>query len=523
MQPRVERLRVAELVPVDRQAISAALGKPARSREPEGIHDVGAGDAGVGQPAGGAPQVRSRVERGQLPVGFLEHQLVVRVRVREAEQLVKKGHLRGRAELPAAGCAEQRKPRGPAPLAVGGFQRREPLESGSCRHVLRQHTRRQPVRSLRRPRLYNAAHATGQPDLGGGSPCLRRARPRHHRRRPRRPRGDDVREDEAPAAARRRPAQAHASRAARLPRGELQPDPAADAARGRRRLCDHGAGRVPADVRHEHDLRYDGAARDRDGPDAGALHGPGAGGAGGARRRARALRRRQSDQCHVPQRAGVRRASGPGRRSAATGHRDGRRRVGRDVLRHRRRGRLRSAPHAGRGPRHRAHRRDDQGRHAGAAPGRPSREPGDRRRQHCAALRAAAQPRSPPAQRRHRVDGKARLGPARHLDRRPRPVAVRHRDVGEDGGAAREGPAWPPRGFPPRRCPRHGLHRTARRRGESRALCRRRAHHHRPRLDHRVRPGTCSIPRTRSPKGSPWAISGARRGTDGIRLAHPGV
>ena len=61
----------------------------------------------------------------------------------------------------------------------------------------------------------------------------------------------------------RRPAPADAARAARLPGRELQSHPALDRPGGRRRLRDHGAGRVPGDVRHQHDVRRDRAARDR--------------------------------------------------------------------------------------------------------------------------------------------------------------------------------------------------------------------------------------------------------------------
>ena len=52
---------------------------------------------------------------------------------------------------------------------------------------------------------------------------------------------------------------------------------------------------------------------------------------------------------------------------------DGRRRLRRDVLRHRRRGAVRAAADAGRGRRHRAHHRDDQGGRERAAARGPSR------------------------------------------------------------------------------------------------------------------------------------------------------
>ena len=47
-------------------------------------------------------------------------------------------------------------------------------------------------------------------------------------------------------------------------------------------LRDHGAGRVPGDVGHQHDLRRHGAARDRDAADDRAGHGARARGAGRA-------------------------------------------------------------------------------------------------------------------------------------------------------------------------------------------------------------------------------------------------
>ena len=46
-------------------------------------------------------------------------------------------------------------------------------------------------------------------------------------------------------------------------------------------------------------------------------------------------------------------------------------------------------------------------------------------------------PGEQPAQRRHRLDRDARLGAAGDVDRRDRPLAVRDRDLGEDGDAPR--------------------------------------------------------------------------------------
>ncbi len=81
------------------------------------------------------------------------------------------------------------------------------------------------------------------------------------------PGDDDVRQDDLAPGQPRRPAAADAARAARLPGGELQPDPAVEPPGRGRRLRDHGAGRVPRDVRHEHDVRRDRPARDRDAAD----------------------------------------------------------------------------------------------------------------------------------------------------------------------------------------------------------------------------------------------------------------
>ena len=88
----------------------------------------------------------------------------------------------------------------------------------------------------------------------------------------------------------RRPPAADAPRAARLPGRELQPRPAVVEPRGGGRLRDHGAGRVPGDERHEHDVRRDRAARDRDAADDRAGHGADARGAGRADPRPGGLR-----------------------------------------------------------------------------------------------------------------------------------------------------------------------------------------------------------------------------------------
>ena len=94
-----------------------------------------------------------------------------------------------------------------------------------------------------------------------------RARSGHRRRCGGRPGRHDVRGDDLAAGQPRRPAPADAARAARLPGRQLQPHPAVERPGRRRRLRDHGAGRVPGDVRHQHDVRGDRPARDRDAAD----------------------------------------------------------------------------------------------------------------------------------------------------------------------------------------------------------------------------------------------------------------
>ena len=142
----------------------------------------------------------------------------------------------------------------------------------------------------------------------------------------------------------------------------------------------------------------------------------------------------------------------------------------------------------GRRRRHRPHHRDDQGGRQRAAAGRPpgaARVRGDHDRP---AVRAAARSGEQPAQRRHRLDRDARLGPARDLDRRDRPLAVRDRDLGPDGDAPRQGRAGRRRRrsatrASSARCSRAGCSRR-RAVGPYRAIV---PTHHRPGLDHRLR------------------------------------
>ncbi|CAI8007127.1 4-hydroxyproline 2-epimerase 1 [Geodia barretti] len=100
---------------------------------------------------------------------------------------------------------------------------------------------------------------------GGGPACRGRTREGDRRWRPRCPRRDDVSEDAVPGAPRRRPPQTHAPGAPGLSGGQLQPGAASHPSRCGRRLRDHGADRVPADVGDEHHLHRHRAHRDRHG------------------------------------------------------------------------------------------------------------------------------------------------------------------------------------------------------------------------------------------------------------------
>ena len=148
----------------------------------------------------------------------------------------------------------------------------------------------------------------------------------------------DVRGDGVAAGQPRRPPSADAPGAARLSGGELQPHPQAGRSGGRRRVRDHGTGRVPRDVRHEHDVRRDRPARDRDAADGRARHRADPRGPGRGHPRPGGLLGRKGHRRHVPQRPGLRDAPRRAGRGADAGHGRRRRRVRRDVLRHRRSG-----------------------------------------------------------------------------------------------------------------------------------------------------------------------------------------
>ena len=72
-----------------------------------------------------------------------------------------------------------------------------------------------------------------------------------------------------------------------------------------------------------------------------------------------------------------------------------------------------------------------------AAAGRPPGAARVRRHHDRPAVRAGPRSGEQPAERRDGLDRDARLGAPGDLDRRDRPLAVRHRDLGQDGDAAR--------------------------------------------------------------------------------------
>ena len=111
--------------------------------------------------------------------------------------------------------------------------------------------------------------------------------------------------------------------------------------RRRRRVRDHGADRVSADVGHEHDVHGHRAPRDRDAAGKGAGHRTRARDRGRARGRRGPGRRREGDPGDLRERA---RLSGPpGSNGRGSDSRRGRGgcRLGRDVLRDRRGGAVR--------------------------------------------------------------------------------------------------------------------------------------------------------------------------------------
>ena len=180
----------------------------------------------------------------------------------------------------------------------------------------------------------------------------------------------------------------------------------------------------------------------------------------------------QGHRGHVPERAGVRDPPRHARRGAPARHGHRRRRVRRDVLRHRLGGGVRAAADARRGRRHRPDHRDDQGRGRRAAAGRPSRaaraSPGSR-------SASCSGPAHDPANAMRNVvtvstgtlDWERPATWTGAIDRSPCGTGTSR----PDGDPPREGPARDRRGLPPRGDPRHGLHRPAAR-GDARSASR---------------------------------------------------
>ena len=343
------------------------------------------------------------------------------------------------------------------------------------------------------------AHAAGEPGrviVGGVTGRARR---------------DHVRGDDLAPGQSRRPAPADAARAAWLPGRQLQPAPADLERRGRRGLRDHGAGRIPGHVRHEHDVRGDRPPRDRDPADDGAHDRAHPRIAGRADPGDRGMRRWQGPGRDLPERAGIRHPSRRPGGGAPPRHGHRGRGLRRDVLRHRRRRAVRAPAHARRGCGHRPDHRDDQGGGGRPAAGRPSRPARLRGHHHRPAVRAGPRPGQQPPERRHGLDRDARLGATGHLDRRDRPLAVRDRHVRADGDAPRARPARGRRRVPARGHPRHGLHRPGGGGDDDRGRTGRSSRASPGRHGSPASPATCSTRPTRSPTATRWATSGEVR------------
>ena len=144
-----------------------------------------------------------------------------------------------------------------------------------------------------------------------------------------------------------------------------------------------------------------------------------------------------------------------------------------------------------------------------AAPRRAPGEPGHPRHHDRPAVRAVAEPGRLAPQRRDRLDRPARLGPARHLDGRDRPLAVRHRHLRGDGVPARAraqlavGETFLHEGILGTVFTGRLLEETTRRRPTP-PWCRR----SRARRGSPASRSTCSTRPTRSRRGTRWVTSG---------------
>ena len=271
------------------------------------------------------------------------------------------------------------------------------------------------------------------------------------------------------------------------PRGYPGPVRGAAPAAGQPRLALRDgrarAGRIHADVGQQHDLCGHGSVRRR------AAH---------ARRtdpgRRRSTPRSAPVTCpreistaevarrHGGERAGVRRRTRPSPRRARIRHRAGGRRLRRPVLRAGRRRRLRRRPGA---------RSGRELVRAGALLQMAAREQVDVRHPlnpeiagvNLVMLHSGARvPGEAGAEHGRPHPGPAPAGPARDLDRLPRPVPLRHRDVRPDGRPARPRRPRPRGGLRAPQHPRHEVRRPPHRDDDGGGRSRRPAHDHRAHL-----------------------------------------
>ena len=276
---------------------------------------------------------------------------------------------------------------------------------------------------------------------------------------------------------------------------------ARDAPRLRRRVHHHGADRVPADVRLEHDLHHDGAARDRAWWRCASprpcvrLEAP-----GGVVEARAALSRRALRERRVHERALLRRPARRAARGRGARHRLGRCRLRRHVVRDRRRAGAGLRDRAGRGARPVGRGRADPRGGTRAALVRAPGESRHLRRQHRADRRALAGRRQGDAQRRRR---RARAA---------RPLGDGHRPLGAPRGAARARADAGRRRDVACLGDRLDVRRPDRARGAGRRARRHRAGDPRQRLDHRHLAGTSSTTSDPYPEGyllsDTWGVSG---------------
>ncbi len=173
---------------------------------------------------------------------------------------------------------------------------------------------------------------------------------------------------------------------------------------------------------------------------------------------------------------------------AGVRHRAGRRGLRRPVLRPGQDRRPRARPRPRPRPRTRPGRGAAQAGRPGPADGAASGQSGHQRGQpdHAAHRRPAARPAGP--QHGGAVQRRAAGRRPEHLDRRPGPLAVRHRHLGPDGRAVRPRPTGDRREVQPPQHHRQRVHRRTDRHHHDRPVRGRAAHHHRQRLGDRLLP-----------------------------------